>query len=151
MPAVLVIHHTVSPALEAMLEAVLSGTRADGITGVDVHVRPALATTPSDVLGAQAYLLGTPANMGYMSGALKHVFDQAYYPCRAATAGAPYGLWVHGNLDVTGAVRSVQAAATGMGWQRAYDDVTVLGEPAAADLEACWELGATIAAGLVAD
>jgi multimeric flavodoxin WrbA len=43
--------------------------------------RPALSATALDVLQADGYILGTPANLGYMSGALKHFFDQIYYPC----------------------------------------------------------------------
>jgi multimeric flavodoxin WrbA len=132
--------------LEEMLDAVLSGTRAEGVEGVDVISRPALAATASDVLSADGFVLGTPANMGYMSGALKHFFDQVYYPCLTARAGAPYGLFVHGNLDVTGAQRSVVGIVTGMGWRRAAADVTVVGTPSRADLEACWELGAVVAA-----
>lgn len=145
----LVVHHTTSPSLEAMLDAVLEGTRAEGIEGVSVVVRPALGATASDVLAAGAVLLGTPANIGYMSGALKHFFDQIYYPCLHATAGTAYGLWVHGNLDTTGAARSVHAIATGLAWERAAEDVVVLGEPATADREACWNLGATLAATLM--
>jgi multimeric flavodoxin WrbA len=150
-PCLLVVHHTTSPSLEAMLDAVLAGTRADGIEGVQVLVRPALSATASDVLAAGGYLLGTPANMGYMSGALKHFFDQVYYPCLEATAGAPYGLFVHGNLDTAGAQRSVHAIATGMRWQRAADDVVVTATPDPAGLDACWNLGAVLAAALAAD
>ena len=132
-----------------MLAAVLDGTRAEGIIGVDVRVRPALSATESDLLDAGAVLLGTPANIGYMSGALKHFFDQVYYPCLLATVGRPYGLYVHGNLDTTGAARSVHAIATGLTWRRAADDVVVLGEPTPEQLHACWELGATLAASLL--
>jgi multimeric flavodoxin WrbA len=132
-----------------MLEAVLDGTRAEGIEGVEVTVRAALAATAYDVLHSDGYLLGTPANIGYMSGALKHFFDQVYYPCQKERAGSPYAVYVHGNLDVTGAQRAIHAIATGMGWEQAAADVTVQGAPAKADLEACWELGATLAASLM--
>ena len=110
--------------------------------------RPALGATIVDVLEADGYLLGTPANFGYMSGALKHFFDQVYYPCLDATSGRPYGLWVHGNNDVDGAVRAVETITTGLQWKRAQAPVTVIGPPDKAALEACWELAAAVAAGL---
>jgi multimeric flavodoxin WrbA len=145
----LIVHHTASPALEAMLESVLAGVGAEEIEGVDVQVRPALAAGAADVLAADGFILGTPANIGYMSGALKHFLDQVYYPCRRATTRAPYGLYVHGNSDTTGAVRAVESIATGMGWRRASEPVVVLGPPDRAALAACRELGATVAAGLM--
>jgi len=131
-----------------MLEAVLDGTGDPAIDDVEVRVRPALAATALDVLEADGYLLGTPANIGYMSGALKHFFDQVYYPCLDATVGRPYALWVHGNSDTAGAVRAVEAIATGLRWRRAQQPVSVVGTPTASDLDACRELGAAVAAGL---
>ena len=109
MARLLVVHHTTSPRLQALLEAVLSGARDEAIQDVTVLARPALVATAIDVLGADGYLLGTPANLGYMSGALKHFLDQIYYPCLEATARRPYGLYVHGDSDTTGAVRAVEA------------------------------------------
>jgi NAD(P)H-dependent FMN reductase len=100
------------------------------------------------VLDADGYLLGTPANLGYMSGALKHFLDQIYYPCLEATVGRPYGRYVRGDSDTTGAVRAVEAIARGLGWRRAQVPVAVLGDPSREDLQACWELGAAMAAGL---
>lgn len=146
MPTLLIVHHTPSPALNDMLGAAREGAADPQIEGVDVVLRPALAATVSDVLAADGYLLGTPANLGYMSGALKHFFDQIYYPCLEATVGRPYGLYVHGNLDVDGAVLSVEKVVTGLRWKRAQPPVTVLGPPRAADLDACRELGAALAA-----
>jgi multimeric flavodoxin WrbA len=148
VPTLLVVHHTPSPAMQAMFEAVVAGATDEAIEGVDVVRRPALAATASDVLAADGYILGTPANIGYMSGALKHFFDQIYYPCLDATVRRPYGVYVHGNNDTTGALRGVETITTGLKWRREAEPVVVLGEPGKADLEACWELGAVVAAGL---
>jgi flavorubredoxin len=146
MPRLLVVHHTPSPALHEMFEAAVSGARTDEVEGVEVVTRPALTASEVDVLTADAYLLGTPANMGYMSGALKHFFDGIYYPCLEATQRRPYGLYVHGGMDTTGAERAVESITTGLGWRAVRPPVTVTGPPGKADLEACWELGALLAA-----
>jgi NAD(P)H-dependent FMN reductase len=145
----LVVHHTTSPALQELLEAVLAGTRADGLDDVEVVVRAALGATAVDVLAADGFVLGTPANIGYLSGAMKHFFDQVYYPCLTAKSGAPYGLYVHGNLDTTGAVRAAESITKGMGWERVHEPVLVTGTPGKDDTEACWDLGATVAATLL--
>ena len=146
MARVLVVHHTVSPPLDALLRAVLDGAGTDALDDVEVVARPALVASPLDVLEADGIVLGTPANLGSMSGALKHFFDTIYYPCLGATAGRPVGLYVHGDNDVTGAVRSVDRILTGLEWRRVADDVTSTGELTAMDRDACWELGATVAA-----
>nr|WP_203615901.1 NAD(P)H-dependent oxidoreductase [Streptomyces sp. SID13726] len=132
-----------------MFEAVVSGATAPEIEDVRVVRRAALSATASDVLEADGYLLGTPANLGYMSGALKHFFDQVYYPCLDETRGRPFGFYLHGGNDVTGARRGIEAITTGLAWRQAASPVTVTGEPGKADIEACWELGATVAAGLM--
>ena len=132
-----------------MFEAVRAGATDERIEGVEVVAKAALEATAVDVLAADAYLLGTPANLGYMSGALKHFFDQIYYPCLESTAGRPYGVYIHGNSDTEGALRAIEKIVTGLDWQRVQAPVCVIGEPDRAALDACWELGAAVAAGLV--
>jgi multimeric flavodoxin WrbA len=151
MRRLLVVHHTPSPAMQAMFESVLDGARTDEIEDVEVVVVPALTAGAADVLSSDGYLLGTPANIGYMSGALKHFFDGIYYPCLEATKRRPYGLYVHGASDTTGAVRAVESITNGLAWQQVRPPVCVIGPPGRADLEACWELGAIVAAELAAD
>jgi hypothetical protein len=151
MPILLIVHHTTSPSLHAMFEAVVSGATDSRIEGVEVATRPALTAAAVDVLEADGYLLGTPANLGYISGAMKHFFDQIYYPCLDATRRRPYGLYVHGNSDTTGAIRAVETITTGLQWRRAQDPVTVIGEPTREALDACWELGAALSALLALD
>ncbi|HVM28792.1 MAG TPA: hypothetical protein VM433_14125 [Mycobacteriales bacterium] len=67
MPQLLVVHHTPSPAMQELLEAVRRGTSHEELADVDVVVRPALSATASDLLAAGAVVLGTPANLGYMA------------------------------------------------------------------------------------
>ena len=134
--------------MQELLDGVLAGAAADGIEGVRVTVRAALAATAVDVLAADGFILGTPANIGYMSGALKHFFDQIYYPCLTAKVGAPYGIYVHGNSDTTGAIRGIEMIAGALGWQRVHQPVSVVGGPTKQALAAAFDLGGTVAATL---
>jgi len=149
MAVLLVVHHTTSPALQELLDAVLAGTRADGIEGVEVRTRAALVASPVDVLAADGFLLGTPANIGYLAGAMKHFFDGIYYPTLTEKPGAPYGLWVHGNNDTAGAVRAAESITAGLGWQKAHAPVELVGAVDSAAREACFDLGGTLAASLM--
>lgn len=146
MPTLLVVHHTPSPALQALLEAVRAGIAL--VPGVDAVTRPALSASASDLLAADGVLLGTPANLGYMSGALKHFFDVVYYPTLEAKVGLPYAVYVHGQNDTTGAVRGIEKVTTGLRWRLVAPALLVTGEPTAADREAATELGGTLAATL---
>ena len=119
MPTLLVVHHTPSPATQALLEAVREGAATRSSPASTSSSRPALAARPADLLAADGVVLGTPANIGYMSGALKHFFDGVYYPVLQAKVGLPYGLYVHGGDDTTGAVRSVEKVVAGLSWRQA--------------------------------
>jgi multimeric flavodoxin WrbA len=148
MKRLLIVHHTVSPTLQEMYEAVRSGATTDEIEGVEVIARPALAATAVDVLEADGILLGSPVNIGYISGALKHFFDQIYYPCLEATVGRPYAAYLHSGSDATGAVRAIESITTGLRWRQVRPPLVVTGAPGKAELEQCWELGAIVAAEL---
>lgn len=145
----LVVHHLVSPGLHTLAEALLDGTGADGIEGVDVVTRPALSATADDVLRADGIVLGTPANLGYMSGALKHFFDTVYYPCLGVTRGLVCGVWVHGDNDTGGAVLAIEKILTGLEWRLVQPPLSLTGPVDAAARDAVWELGAAVAATLM--
>jgi len=145
MPTLLVVQHTPSPAVQEMLEAVLRGTQHPEVKGVSVEVKAALSAGPADVLAADGIILGTPANIGYMSGALKHFLDQVYYPCLEVTVGLPYGVYVHGNDDTSGALRAIHKIAGGMQWKQAAEEVSLVGAPTKEGIAACQDLGSLLA------
>lgn len=157
MTRLLIVHHSPTPSVQALTDAVVAGAGDDSIEGVEVVVRTALDAGSEDVLAADGFLLGTPANFGYMSGALKHFFDTIFLEAGGAladdgSAGSvtggrkPYGLWVHGRYDTTGAVRSVQAIVQALGWQQSASVLEILGDVGDEQCAAAYELGGTIAA-----
>jgi NAD(P)H-dependent FMN reductase len=153
----LVVHHSPTPSVQALTDAVLAGAADPLVTGVDVVARPALSCTAADVLAADGVVLGTSANFGYMSGALKHFFDSTFLSIGgalspdgsgAASSGArvPWALYVHGRYDTAGAVRSVESIVGALPWRRAAPVLEVLGDVGEAEVAAAYELGATLAA-----
>lgn len=145
----LIVHHTTSPSLHTMLEAVREGAGADGLEDVEVVTAAALSCTAADALAADGYVIVTPANLGSMAGAVKHFFDTIYYPCLEETRGRPFGCAVHGNSDVDGAVRDIERITRGLGWAQAVEHVRVIDAPDAEARDACWNLGATVGATLL--
>lgn len=161
MARLLVVHHSPTSGVRALTEGVLAGAADEAIEGVEVVTRPALEATADDVNAADGLLLGTTANFGYMSGALKHFFDSTFLDVGGALgadgSGAPatggrkpYALWVHGRYDTAGAVRSVQTIVQALPWSQAAPTLEVLGDVTDEHLAAAYELGATVAA-LLAD
>ena len=157
MARLLLVHHAPTPAVQSLADAVVAGAHDDEIAGVEVLVRPALEASAADVLGADGYVLGTTANFGYMSGALKHFFDTIFLEAggalsddgSAAAGGGgkkPFGLWVHGRYDTTGAVRSVLSIVGALPWTQASEVLEVLGDVGDEERAAAYELGGTLAA-----
>jgi multimeric flavodoxin WrbA len=148
MARLLVVHHTTSPPTHALLLATLEGARDPSIQGVEVVTEAALSANASQVLAADGYLIASPVNLGYLAGAVKHFFDQIYYPCIEETKGRPYAAWVHGNNDTSGALRAIETITTGLQWKKAQPLLSLIGEPSQEDLAKCRELGASVAATL---
>ncbi len=146
----LVVAHTPSPNTRALTDAVLRGARHEDIGGIQVRHIPPLDAEPADVRWADAIILGTTENFGYMSGALKDFFDRIYYPCLEDTEGLPYALFIRAGLDGLGTRTAVERIATGLKWRPVQDALIMQGEYRDHFVTLCEELGMTVAAGLEA-
>ena len=145
MPRLLVVHHSPTPRVAEFAAAVLRGARTAEGEGVEIVERAALDATAQDLLDADAAILGTTANFGYISGALKHFFDTTFNETHEYTKGDPFSYWIHGSHDTTGAERAMQSITTGYGFRLAAEPVVFTGDIGDEHLARAEELGASLA------
>lgn len=134
-----------------MVDAVIRGATHADVDGVEVRVKTALDADADDLLWADGFILGTPENFGYMSGAMKYFLDRVYYPCEGKLGGRPWALFVRAGNDGSGAISSIRRILTGLAVKEVQEPVLIKGEFDEARLAECEELGLTMAAGLEAD
>ena len=147
---ILLIAHIPSNNTQRLRDAVLEGARSDDIDGVDVATFTPFEANAEDVMRADALILGTTENLGYMSGALKDFFDRVYYPCLEQTQGLPYALYVRAGHDGTGTCRAVASITTGLRWRALAEPLVCRGKWQENFVDECRELGLTVAAGVEA-
>ncbi|MEH6491006.1 flavodoxin family protein [Halopseudomonas sp.] len=144
----LIVAHAPSDNTRALRDAVLRGASHTDIEAVEVRCKPPLEAGPEDVLAADAIILGTTENLGYMSGALKDFFDRSYYPVLELKQGLPCALYIRAGMDGTGTRRAVESIVTGLRWNWVQPPLTFKGEWHEGFLEQAEELGLYMAAGL---
>ena len=144
----LVVGHTPSVNTRRLFEAVVEGASSIEIENVEVMANRPFDVQPEDVQAAQAVILGTTENLGYMSGALKDFFDRIYYPCLEHTQGMPYALYIRAGHDGTGTRRSIESITSGLGWRAVQEPLICRGDWQDAFVAQGQELGTAMAAGL---
>jgi len=146
----LIVAHVPSDNTRRLRDAVVKGATGPDISGVELRTLIPFEAKPDDVLWADAIILGTTENLGYMSGALKDFFDRIYYPCLELTQGKPYAAYIRAGHDGTGTKRGIETIVTGLRWRAARDPLICRGEWQEAFVGQCEELGALMAASLEA-
>jgi len=144
----LIVAHAPSPNTLKLRDAVVEGAGQAEAEGVEIIAKSPFDTGPDDVLAAQAIILGTTENLGYMSGALKDFFDRCYYPCLEETQGLPYALYIRAGHDGTGTRRGVETIVTGLRWRAVQEPLVCRGDFQDGFITDCRELGMAMAAGL---
>ncbi len=152
MPAkrLLIVGHVPSPNTQALRDAVLAGARDPDVDGIEAVAQSPFGTSPRDVLAADAIILGTTENLGYMSGAMKDFFDRVYYPVLEKKQGLPFALYVRAALDGTGTIRAIESVTTGLRWKAVREPLWLKGDWQDGYVDQARELGTLMAAGLEA-
>ena len=150
MKHLLIVAHTPSPNTKQLANSAFTGSQNPAIKGVKVVMKTPFKTTIKDVLWANAILLGTTENLGYMSGALKDFFDRTYTEALGKTDGLPYAVYIRAGMDGTGTKRSIKSITTGLRWREVQSPLILKGDWRTKFLLEAKDLGMGLAAGLEA-
>lgn len=160
----LIVWHSRTGASAALARAAHEGALHAVAAAGDGMPAPLLVAadqaTPGHLLAASGYLFVCPENLGTMSGAMKEMFDRAYYPLLGQVEGRPYATLIAAGSDGSGAQAQVDRIVTGWRLRRVAEPLVVnlaAQTPAAilapkqvppAALAAARDLGQAMAAGL---
>jgi multimeric flavodoxin WrbA len=144
----LIVAHNPSANTQKLVDATLRGANHEDIDGVEVKHIPPLQAVADDVFWADAIILGTTENFGYMSGALKDFFDRIYYPCLEHTEAMPFAAYIRAGLDGTGTRIAIGKITTGLKWKAVQEPMILHGEYRPEYETQCEELGMLMAASL---
>ncbi len=146
MKTLLIVYHTQTGHTEMLANATFEGAKQE--EDIDTKLVRAFNATLDDLLQCHGIIIGTPENFGYMSGAIKDFFDRTYYPAIDHQLNLPYALFVSAGNDGRGAVKQIDRILTGYPMKKVADPIIARGEVTQLHLDACYELGHTMAAGL---
>lgn len=153
-----ILWHSRTGAARQMADAALAGAGAGA--GAGARLLRCDEASPADLMAARGYLFVCPENLGAMSGAMKELFDRAYYPLLGQIEGRAYATAIAAGSDGSGAQAQIDRIVTGWRLKRVAEPLIVnldAQTPAAilapkrvpaGDLERCRQLGAALAEGL---
>lgn len=148
MADILVTYHSQSGNTKKLAESV-----ADGVMHAPnsrVFLKRALDTDARDLRECDAVVFCSPEYFGYMSGAVKDLFDRTYEELKddPGSVKKPYSIVVSAGNDGTGAVRHIERLCRGYRFRKVQDPIICKAGVTDEAIAKCRELGATLAEGL---
>lgn len=145
----LIVAHSPSKNTEKLARAAYDGASHSDID-LNVILKTPQETQSKDVLAADALLLGTTENLGYMAGLTKDFFDRCYYPVLEQKQGLPFVVYIRAGFDGTGTKRAIRTITTGLRWQLVQEPLVLKGDWNEEFLALVKDLAMTLAAGVEA-
>ncbi|HEX4355542.1 MAG TPA: NAD(P)H-dependent oxidoreductase, partial [Polyangiales bacterium] len=107
----LLVYHSQSGNTAQLMAAVARGAERE--SSIEVVLKRAFDTTLDDLIASDALVFGSAEYNGYMSGALKDLFDRTFEPAQGRVTNKPYACVVSAGNDGTFAVQAIERIARG--------------------------------------
>ena len=124
----LIIAHIPSPNTASLANSALAACQnlVDGYVET-VCLTPFEVKAP-DLLEADAVIIGTTENIGYMAGATKDMFDRCYNDWIEKTEGKPIAIYIRAGLDGTATKRALTSICSGLKWRLVAEPIILKGD-----------------------
>ena len=141
MKQLLLVCHAPSANTQTMAEQLLAGAQAEATENSQVRMLTPAECVAEDLLKADAVVILTTENLGYMAGTTKDLFDRTFYDLEDPTQSLSYALVIRAGLDGTGATRAVESICGGLNWKPAQERLLCHGAWKEEFGQQCYELG----------
>ena len=141
------VHHSIGGKTKEMAR-LLNDTLSNEDQLIEFRSISAFEAKASDILQSDGIIFGTPANFGYMSGALKDFFDRNYYELEGKVEAVPYAIFVSASTDGTGAVESIRRICRGLNLKEVQEPLVLTKKLSESDQNRLRDFGMTMAVGI---
>ena len=141
------VHHSIGGKTKEMA-SLLTDMLSNEDQLIEFRSFSAFEAKASDILQSDGLIFGTPANFGYMSGALKDFFDRNYYELEGKVEAVPYAIFVSASSDGTGAVESIRRICRGLNLKEVQEPLVLTKKLSESDQHRLRDFGMTMAVGI---
>ena len=123
----LIIAHQPSPNTAVLANSALAAFQNYDDDNIETSCLTPFEVKSYDLLEADAVVIGTTENIGYMAGATKDMFDRCYNDWLDCTEAKPVALYIRAGLDGTATNRALTSICYGLKWRLVAEPLILRG------------------------
>ena len=124
----LIIAHRPSRNTASLANAALAACQNYDHGKIETRCLTPFEVTSHNLFRADAVVIGTTENIGYMAGATKDMFDRCYNDWLDCTEAKPVALYIRAGLDGTATKRALTSICTGLKWRLVAEPLILKGD-----------------------
>ena len=126
--ALLIIAHRPSSNTASLADEALAACQSYDNGNIETRCLTPFEVTSRDLFKADAVVIGTTENIGYMAGATKDMFDRCYNDWLDCTEAKPVALYIRAGLDGTATKNALTSICSGLRWRLVAEPLILKGD-----------------------